>query len=54
MRAGYVSVGRGGEIGRRKGLKIPWGATPVQVRVLPSACEALATCSPRPVIRVTR
>src|SRR6266513_3240797 len=28
---------RGGEIGRRKGLKIPWEATPVQVRVLPSA-----------------
>src|SRR2546429_6201417 len=33
----YVTSGRGGEIGRRKGLKIPWGATPVQVRVLPSA-----------------
>ncbi len=27
----------GGEIGRRKGLKIPWEATPVQVRVLPRA-----------------
>src|SRR5947199_979303 len=30
-------LSRGGEIGRRKGLKITWGATPVQVRVLASA-----------------
>src|SRR6202795_775383 len=36
-----VSAGRGGEIGRRKGLKIPREETPMQVRVLPSALGAL-------------
>src|SRR5439155_10687588 len=39
----------GGEIGRRMGLKIPWGAIPVQVRILPRACTGLTGCDQRPV-----
>jgi hypothetical protein len=31
------ACGRRGGTGRRMGLKIPWGETPVQVRLLPSA-----------------
>src|SRR5947199_10055677 len=39
----------GGEIGRRMGLKIPWGAIPLQVRILPRASTGLTARDQRPV-----
>ncbi len=37
IRAEWITVGPGGEIGRRKGLKILWRATSVWVQVPPRA-----------------
>ena len=44
----FSRQGSGGETGRRKGLKIPWGAIPMRVRSPPRAFRDLSTGSGPP------